>query len=46
MVLPLTNTTLYELVQVHVPMFFSRQVLTKEAPGASVLPSGMVSEMN
>ena len=46
MAFPLTNTTLYELVQVQAPMFFNRQVLIKATPGFSMVPSGMVSEMN
>jgi hypothetical protein len=46
MTLPLTKTVAYELVQVHAPIFLRRQVLVKEAEAGSMVPSGMVSEMN
>ena len=31
------------MLQVHVPMFFSRQVFAMGAPGATLVPSGMVT---
>ena len=37
--LPLSKTRLYEFVQVQVPIFFTRQILVKTAPGATRLPS-------
>jgi len=40
--LPFTKTSAYPVVQVHVPVFFIRQLLEKKSPGRNVLPSGMV----
>jgi hypothetical protein len=41
---PLSNTSEYP-DQLHVPAFFNRQVFVKEAPGAYVVPSGMVTSL-
>jgi hypothetical protein len=37
------KTREYLLFQLHVPVFVSSQVLVKLAPGATVVPSGMVT---
>src|SRR5512140_3428153 len=42
---PLSNTSLYAVVQVQVPVFFNRQVLVKLAPGAYFDPSATVTSV-
>jgi hypothetical protein len=41
--LPESNTREYDVVHVHVPMFFSRHVFVNAAFGANVVPSGTVT---
>jgi hypothetical protein len=44
---PVSNTMLYEVVHVQVPMFLSRHVLVNVAFGSNLVPSGTVtSETN
>ena len=44
---PEANTSVYEVVQVQVPIFLSRQVFVKVRPGRTLVPSGTVtSAMN
>ena len=45
MAFPVENTIEKLVVQVQVPLFNSRQVLVKAAPGARVVPSGMVTSV-
>jgi hypothetical protein len=40
---PLTNTRLYEVVQVQDPVFLSRQVFIKVSPEEKIIPSGTVT---
>jgi len=40
---PAKNTSLYAVVQSHGPIFLSRQVLVKVAPGDTTVPFGMVT---
>src|SRR5689334_17915604 len=47
MISPSQKTRAYPCVQVHEPMFLTRQVLVKLAPANMTVPSGIVtSEMN